>query len=106
MAIDPDFLDCMSATITIASASSVDNYGNPTFGSTTAYSAREVYRNQLVKTPDGQESVSRGVVWLYGAPDVNITDQLTLSDASTPRILTQEKFTDEDGDYFTKVYFG
>lgn len=106
MSIDSEFLELMSDTITLKSVSGRDAYNVVTYGTGVSYSARVVHKTTLIRSSNGSEILAKGVVWVYGAPVVTEEDQITLSDGSTPPILGVDRYSDEDGDYFTKVYFG
>lgn len=105
MAFIDDFSDLFTGTATHKALSSRDQYGAPTYGAGTAYSGRLVKRNKLVRDAAGQEKVSSAHFWLQGSPDVSPEDEVTLSDGSTPSILSVERFQDEDGASHTKLYF-
>ena len=100
-----DFLDLMPATVTVAPTTGVDGYGTPSYGAPVSYRARVVYKQELVRTPSGDEITARGHVWLVTAvriPDVN---RITLPDATTPQILVSENYPDQSGAHHSKVYF-
>ena len=105
MAVD-DWKDMMPHTVTVASLSSTDDYGAPTFGTAVSYSARVVSKPTHVKAADGAEVLARGYLWINGLPTITPTDKITLPDSSTPPILAIDKVPDEDGDHHVKVYFG
>ena len=95
----------MPHTITHEESSSRNEYGKPNHGSAASYSARVVYKNDLVRADDGAEKVSKGYVWIQGTPSVTPQDRITLPDGTTPTILSVEEFPDEDGSHHVKVYF-
>lgn len=101
-----DFLDCMPHTVTHAEKSGSDDYGVPNFGSEVSFSARVIYKPTKVRTPDGRETLARGVVWIGGTPTIEPGDNLTLPDGTIPTILASDIMADEDGESHTKVYFG
>jgi hypothetical protein len=102
-----DWADMMGDTVTVASVSTRDAYGKPTFSPARSYVARVVYKQtRIVNRTNGQDAIATGVVWLGGTPTLTIESRLTLPDGSTPPIMNWETFPDEEGLHHTKVYFG
>jgi len=101
-----DFLDMMPATIIHSPFVSRDSYGQPTYGSSTNYRARIVYKDTIIRGVDGSELVSRQQCWVNGTPSIRPTDKVTLPDGTSPPIFNVEKFSDESGDHHVKIFFG
>ena len=102
-----DWSDLMNQTVSHAEFAGRSEYGKPTYGSPVDYSARVVYKQKLVRRPDGSEVVSQGEVWLQSNVSVTSEDEITLPDNTTPPILAVERFSDETSSFHhTKVYFG
>ena len=106
MALDPDLLEMMTQTVTIAPLTGRDNYGKPTFGTGVVWRARIKGTNRRVVDHAGQEAVSTTEVWIGGVSGIGPTDQLTLPDGTSPPLLKVERYPDEDGNSFEKVYLG
>lgn len=106
MTIDSEFLDLMPHTVSIAHLSSRDAYGVPTYGTATSYRARVVKKAEMVRDTSGADVVSTTQVWLYGTSSVTPESQITLPDATTPKILMVETYADEDGYHHDKVFCG
>ncbi len=101
-----DFADMLNQTIILAEMASRDAYGKPNYGTPVSYKARVTYKQDLLRDAAGREVLSKGFVWIQGAPTVSPEDQLTLPDNTTPPIVTTEIYYDEVGAHHTKVYFG
>jgi len=101
-----DWTDLMPHLVDHAEYAGRADYGAVSYGSPVSYTARVTYKNQRVRIADGSEVVARGTVWIAGTPSIDPEDQITLPDDSTPPILSVEKYADEDGDLFVKVFFG
>lgn len=107
MALDiNDFTHMMPHTVTHAPVSSRDAYGKITYGTSTPYTARVVYRNKQVRSATGELVMAAGMVWFAGVVSISGDDKITLPDGTTPQIISVEKYADDGGDRFTKVYFG
>lgn len=106
MVLLPDLVDLLPHTVSHAALTGRDDFGAPTYGAATEYAARVVYEPKLVRSAPGDVVVAAGYVWLNGAPAVDPADRITLPDATTPPIVSVERFPDEGGDHHTKVYFG
>lgn len=101
-----DFTDLMPHTVSHSELASRDEYGAPTYGTETDYTARVLYKQQKVVRSDGREVLARGVMWIAGTPTIDPEDRITLPDDSTPVILAVERVPDESGIHHVKVYFG
>lgn len=109
-----EWLDCMPATVTWEAFSNRDDYGKPIYAAGVTYRARVVYKVETLFDDNELETTANGHVW-FGPPTADLTsnvppaatseDRITLPDGSQPNILTVERFTDEDGNHHTKVYF-
>lgn len=102
-----EFSDLMKDTVTHYQMSSRDSYGAITYGSGTEYQSRVVYKRELVRDSNGNQVVSKGVVWFMAYVNINPDqDKITLPDGTSPPILAVERFPDNVGDNHTKLYFG
>ncbi len=101
-----DFDDMMPHTVTVSEFSSRNAYGDANYGSAVSYTARVIYKDQLIKAKDGSQIMAKGMVWLSGTPTLSTEDLLTLPDGTTPPILSQSLIPDEDGSHHVKVFFG
>lgn len=103
MANVDDFADLMNKTVTLAEYATQSNYGSRQYGSPVSYQARLVNKTKLVKAADSGEKISTAQVWIQGTPDIDVQDQITLPDGTTPTILAVERYPDEDGDHHVKL---
>lgn len=101
-----DFKGMMPHTVAHAPVSSRDSYGKITYGAATSYAARVVYKNKQVRSATGEVVMAAGMVWFLGTVSMSGDDKITLPDGSTPQVISVEKYADDDGDRFTKIYFG
>lgn len=106
MALEAEFLDLMTETVTHAAFTGRSEYGTPSYGAGTSYSCRITRKPTRIRMPDGSEAIAAAVVWIGGTPTIGASDQLTLPDGSTPPILRADRISDEDGPHHVKVYLG
>ena len=87
------WLDDMTDTIVVYSASTVDNYGKQTIsGSGTSYAARVVSTISKSKDEQGQEIVEGGKLYIMSDATINVGDRLDLpAFTSDPRIIGVRK---------------
>jgi len=106
--IDPRFAEMMTDTIIFNAGSTIDKYGKRTYGGTqTTATGRVVYENRLMKDAEGQDIVTTGRVYLYGAyPTLTLADKITLPNSTTPVIVALETKKDTGGNHHTIVHFG
>lgn len=100
-----EFADMFTDTAIWEVLASRDGYGKPVFDTPEAFAARLSRKHKLVRDTEGHEVVSTAHIWLEGTPAVSPQDQITLSDGTTPAIISVERFQDEEGDSHTKVFF-
>lgn len=111
MGFNSAFRKMMSATVTIETVSSIDEYGARTFNSAITYDARVVEKLQAVVNFEGHEQVSTHIVYIAphassGIPTIESDSRITLPDGSTPPILRVEVYPDESGDHHFQVFIG
>jgi hypothetical protein len=100
-----DFLDCMAATVIREPFSSLDKYGERSFGAGVPIPARVQYREERVTIASGEEQVARGRVYLGELTGIQPEDKITLPDGETPEILAVRRVDDEDGPHHEVVLF-
>lgn len=100
--------DLMPHTITVAGLASfsTDGYATEVFSTAVSYTSRVVGKQQLVKSFQGIEELSKTVVWVKSSSTFGPSDKITLPDGSTPELLAVEAYPDEDGTHHTKLMFG
>lgn len=101
-----DLSDLFGATIEHAPATGFNAYSDPVYGTPTPYRARVLYRARLVRDRNGQQSISRGEVWIAAPLHVGLQDRITLPDGTTPNLIAAELLSDEAGPSHAHIYFG
>lgn len=101
-----DFKTMMPHTVVHEPVLSRDAYGKITYGPATNYRSRVVYKNKQVRSATGEIVMAAGTVWFAQTVSIGPADRITLPDNSTPQIISVDKFPDDRGDRFTKIYFG
>jgi hypothetical protein len=106
--VDSALLALLPSTVSVQSLTGVstDGYATPTYSTATNYYARVADVQRMVRTFNGDEQISRTVVWLYSTGSFDPSDKVTLPDGSTPPLIATERWPDQDGDYYTKLWFG
>lgn len=108
MAIETDYRELFSETVTLLPKVSVDKYGRRSHAaSATPVAAHLVYETKLARDPDGREVMETGRVYLYGDYENIDTDYLiVLPDGSSPVIIGVNTPHDNNGAHHTVVRFG
>src|SRR5512133_1321077 len=87
-------------SVVVLARSGFDQYGSPTFPSTTAastYAALVIPKIQSIRTRNGVDKISTSQIYLSGNTTISIEDKITLPDATTPLILAVQKYPAFDG---------
>lgn len=102
MALETDFDDLMWDTVTVNVFSTQAAYGLPSVASTgVIYQAYVAGTQKLVRGADGQTIMSALTVYIGKSstggdpPALTVRDQLTLSDATTPRLIAVDSMADD-----------
>jgi hypothetical protein len=107
------WFDMMPQTVNIATLSSLNDFGEPSYGADVSYKARIVGRAENVVDWTGQEIFSRSHIYLGSNVKIGASDRVTLSTddvASTgqeivsPRILAVNHVPDQTGFHHTKIW--
>jgi hypothetical protein len=107
------WFDMMPQTVSIATRSSLNDFGEPSFGADVSYKARIVGRAENVVDWTGQEVFSRSHIYLGSNAKIGAGDRVTLSTddvASTgqeivsPTILAVNHVPDQTGFHHTKIW--
>lgn len=105
MAFEPEFLDLMTQSVTIAlPTGGYTDRGAPAFAAGTSYTSRIVEKNKMIRTAEGQERVSRAAIYLATTDVISPEAQLTMPTGFTPTnppILAVERYPDEHGPHHT-----
>lgn len=93
-------------SVTIETPGAYDDFGNPSTGTSTSYSAIVVQRNRLVRDRFGNQVVSSCQILLSGSVTVDPESKITLPDGTQPTILNVGSTPDHDTgtNLVTEVY--
>lgn len=107
MAMEPEFLELMTQTITRRPSASIDSYGARTYGPPSQHPCHIDGATTEVIGPDGNTITADGQLWMPHAPDAATSDTITLPGETKPRkIITVKTVYDETGPHHTKLYYG
>ena len=108
MALESDFLDLMTQTVTIEPYTGQNASGEASYGTAVSYSARVVGKSRMVRNITGQEVVSSKTVYLYGASlSFSVKDRVTLPSGNvpqTPPMIAVSQFPDDEGNHHSALY--
>jgi hypothetical protein len=111
MSFDSDGLgglrDLLNQTVTVSTRASHDNYGQPSYGSGTSWSAYGSHKSGFVRDANG-ETVSVSSVWYVASTRViDISDRITLPDGTTPPIVVVDNLVGFTGTHsYSKISLG
>lgn len=106
MAFLDDLTDLMPDTASWKPFVSRSRAGKPTYGTATAIpNCRLVEKHQMVRDKNGDEVLSSAHLWIPSDEAITPESEVTLSDSTTPPIISVLKIPDEKGDKHTKVFF-
>ena len=99
----------LNQNIQVQAASTPDQYGTPTWASTTAastYACLIVQKVASIRDRNGVNTVSNAQIYLSGNTTIHIDDKITLPDATQPLIIAVQKYPDFTGstNILTEVY--
>ena len=107
---DPDFLELMPFTVTVAPKSGQNQYNEETYGTAVSYQARIAGKIMELRDSRGEESTTTFEVWLDTVDTISPDAQLTLTGAewidTTPEIFTVRRVTDENGNSHVQISCG
>jgi hypothetical protein len=108
MAIESQFRELFSETVSLYPPSATDKYGKRTYpsGSVVTASAHLMSELRNVRTPDGRDVVETGRAYLYGAFTQVTTDWAIVVGSSSPVILYVDIPFDQNGAHHTVIGYG
>jgi hypothetical protein len=107
MAIESEYRELFSESVTLLPPVSMDKYGRRTHsGSAASIAAHLVAENSLSRDQDGREVVETGKVYLYGSHNVTTDYLIVLPDGSSPVIIAVDTPHDQNGAHHTVVRVG
>jgi hypothetical protein len=95
--MDAALVGLLQQTVSVASATTTNLYGETSHGTATELAARVEPRVTQIRKADGAVVPSKAYVYLDGDASITTQSQITLPDGTTPVILAVEKHTDETG---------
>jgi len=109
MSFITDLKDLMPNTVTHKPVTTRDQYGKPTLGSGTDYTARVVYKAQRISSQRQGATgdvIAAGHVILAGTPTIGLDDEISEGGTALGLIHRVDRLSDESGVIYVKVYFG
>lgn len=107
MAMEPEFLELMTQTITRKPSASMDGYGGRTYGAPLQHPCHIDGQTVEVTGPDGNVVTADGQLWAPHIPDASTSDIITLPGETRARkLITVKTVYDEAGPHHTKLYYG
>lgn len=106
MSFETAFLEFMPHTITVYPFSSINQFGEETYGTGTVYQAMVEERPNKVLNSFGEEVVSSHVVYVNSTVRIPLTSRVTLPDGSEPSLIRSDVFSDTDGIHHVALFFG
>lgn len=109
MAIEPEYRELFSESVTLLPKASMDKYGRRTHSASASIRvpAHVVSETKLSRTSDGREVVETGRVYLYGSyPSIDTDYLIVLPDGSSPVVIAVDTPFDEVGGHHTVVSVG
>lgn len=107
MAIEPEYRELFSESVTLYPPVSTDKYGRRSFSASgSVVPAHLVAETLVTRSPDGRDVVETGKVYLYGDWNVTTDHSIRLADGSSPVILGVDTPYDQNGWHHTIVRVG
>jgi len=109
MGLDGLITKYANQSLVVQAFSTFDQYGNPSWATTTAastYDALIVQKVTPIRDRNGVQVVSNTQIYLSGNTTIDIEDKLTLPDGSQPLIIAVQKYPNFGGttDILTQVF--
>ena len=107
MAIESDYRELFSETVTLFPPNTMDKYGKRTFSTASVSAPAHLVSDiSLSRDQDGREVTEVGKVYLYGVYPVTTDYKIVLSDGSSPVIIGVDTPHDPAGAHHTVVRIG
>ena len=109
-----DFKDMMPHTVIVTDFDGTYNdYGKPSEGTITSYTARVFFSPHLVVSQSGDTIIASGEIWLQTTAKIDIKDKIEFDQDTTvsPSVLTRlyplriDHVPDENGTHHVKIHF-
>lgn len=107
MSFDTEYLTLMPSTISVSPLDSVNQYGEPTY-STSSSSYRALIQEQPTAITDayGRDTIASHTIYVASTERINITSKLDLPDGTDPAIIRSDVMYDEDGIHHVVLFCG
>ena len=109
MALEPQYRELFSESVTLFPSASVDKYGkrSHTASASVVVPAHLTAETVLTYTPDGREVVETGKIYLYGYfPNIDTDYKIVLQDGASPVIIGVDTPHDNVSGHHTVVRVG
>lgn len=107
MAIESDYRELFSETVTLFPPTATDKYGKRTFSASGVSACAHLVSDiSLSRDQDGREVTEVGKVYLYGVFTVTTDHKIVLADGSSPVIIGVDTPFDPAGAHHTVVRIG
>ena len=101
MVIDRDFFNTLNQSITITPYTGVDEDGEVSFGNDVTYNrCRVTYQTRTFRAASDSVEVLGSQIYVWTEDEISSDDKLTLSDGTSPEILSVIRVHDDDGTYY------
>lgn len=106
MALETDFLDCASTTITLAQLSTHNAYGAPAYSTTpVTYPAYIEPDQRLVRNTDGQEVMTKFfVIVMSSSASISTHDRITAAGTTELSIAQVMPRNDDEGLHHVELF--
>jgi hypothetical protein len=108
-----DWSDLCPDTIVWEQKTTRDQYAKPSYAAPVTFTGRRVFEEDRVSAfskavkGEGAEVISSSTIWILADIDISYEDRVYVQgDTIFPPILKWQKYPDEVGDKYTKVYLG
>ena len=92
--MDPALTAMLVDTVQHSAFAGLDGYGQPAWAVPIARKARVEYKTMRFTTAQGEERMSRALVYLPGSVAIDLRDKLTLSNGESPLLQRVDSWTD------------
>jgi len=107
MGVPSDFAEMMLETVTIHTASTLDNYGKQAYAAVgTAYRCRIMSEQRVLRDREGREIIEAGRAVIYGVAVATVNDKIVLPNGAVPLVTSVDTTQDESGNHHSVIGFG
>lgn len=104
MALEQDFLELASTSVTVEPLSTHNNYGAPVYSTGVTYPAAVEYGPRLIVTPEGRQEVATATIYvLSSSARIGVQDRITLPLTTTAKLVRVDVVNDEEGQHHLEL---